>query len=116
MLLLGALQNGGRKIQTVGTSWQGTPLMGELANIAGILGFGCGKVADLSTDVASRWLSKIPSGKQMEVYYYTTENVSTWQNIAVCRNVAKATWTLIHGYICKDLWNGCIKKYTYFKA
>ena len=76
MLLLVTLQNGGRRIQTVGTGWEGTPLMGELATIAEVFGFGCGKVADLSPDVASRWLSKIPRNKQMEVYYYTTENVS----------------------------------------
>jgi len=50
--------------------------MGELVDIAKVLGFGCGKVADLSIDGASRWLSKIPRNKQMEVYYYTTESVS----------------------------------------
>ena len=69
-------QNGGRKIQTVGTPWQGTPLMGSLVDLGKIFGFGCGYNADLTTDGASRWLSKIPVDTQKEVYYYTTESVS----------------------------------------
>jgi len=55
--------------------------MAELTDIAKVLGFGCGKVADLSIGGASRWLSKIPPDKQMEVYYYTTESVSTVSKI-----------------------------------
>jgi len=70
------VQNGGRKIQTVGTPWEGTPLMGFLTDLTQIFDVGCGYNRDLTTHGASQWLSKIPVSKQEEVYYYTTEGVS----------------------------------------
>ena len=69
-------QSGGRKIQTVGTPWQGTPLMGMFTQIAHIFGVGCGYNEGLTPPGASRWSSKIPLDKQKEVYYYTTAGVS----------------------------------------
>ena len=66
-------QSGGRKIQTVGTPWQGTPVMGELADLTRLFGLGCGYNEDITLQGASRWLNKIPVEKQKEVYYYTTE-------------------------------------------
>ena len=68
-------QKGDRKIQTVGTPWQGTPAMGATVNIADKLGFGCGDNSAFGVGVASRWLKKIPHTMQSQVYYYTTEGV-----------------------------------------
>ena len=65
-------QSGGRKIQTVGTPWQGTPVMQQIADLTQLFGFGCGYNEDLSLQGASRWLNKIPVETQKEVYYYTT--------------------------------------------
>ena len=69
------IQSGGRKIQTVGTPWQGTPAMGVTVDIADKLGFGCGDNPAFGVGVASRWLMKIPHITQSQVYYYTTEGV-----------------------------------------
>ena len=56
----------------MGTPWEGTPLMGRIADITEIFGIGCGYNEDLTPRGATRWLSKIPTDKQKEVYYYTT--------------------------------------------
>ena len=72
-------QSGGRRIQTVGTPWQGTPAMGITVDMANEFGFGCGDNPAFGVGVASRWLKKLPRSTQSEVYYYTTENVSNAQ-------------------------------------
>ena len=57
----------------MGTPWQGTPVMGKIADLTKLFGIGCGYNEDIIPQGASRWLSKIPTDKQKEVYYYTTE-------------------------------------------
>lgn len=79
-------QNEGRKIQTVGTPWQGTPAAGIMVNIGDELGYRCEDNPSLGIGAASRWLSKIPLNKQSEVYYYTTEGVRN--NMAALATVA----------------------------
>ena len=56
----------------MGTPWQGTPVMIEIADLTKFFGLGCGYNEDLSLQGASRWLNKIPLEQQKEVYYYTT--------------------------------------------
>ena len=73
-------QSGGRKIQTVGTPWEGTPLMGELVDVGQIFNAGCGYNEDLTPQGATRWLHKIPLDKQKEVYYYTTSAGVSYHN------------------------------------
>ena len=73
-------QSGGRKIQTVGTPWQGTPVMAQIADFTQFFGLGCGYNEDLTLQGASRWLNKIPVDKQKEVYYYTTAGDVSYNN------------------------------------
>ena len=80
------LQNNGRKIQTLGTPWQGTPVMGMTADIADQLGFGCGDNPAFGVGTASRWLKKVPRTAQSQVYYYTTESVRNEHNTIICDN------------------------------
>lgn len=68
------LATGGRRIQSVGSPYQGTPLAGALASIGSVFGAGCGANTDLSTDGAPIWLAGIPSWARAEVHYYTTAN------------------------------------------
>eukprot|EP00899_Mesostigma_viride_P007377 jgi/Mesvir1/16640/Mv10173-RA.1 len=60
--------NGTRRIQSVGTPYQGTPLMDDpiLAEV-----FGCGYNGDLSTSGAPAWLASIPLWARSLVHYYT---------------------------------------------
>lgn len=58
---------GPRKIQSVGTPYQGTPL-------ASFGGFTCGVVDDLTPDGAILWLAGIPSWARADVHYWTTSN------------------------------------------
>jgi hypothetical protein len=62
--------SGGRRIQSVGTPYQGTPL----ANLGFIL---CGNNADLSPTGAAAWLAGIPSWARAEVHYWTTSNAGS---------------------------------------
>jgi len=66
-------QSGDRKIQTVGTPWQGTPVMAKIADLTKLFDISCGYNENLTPQGASRWLNKMPIDKQKEVYYYTTE-------------------------------------------
>ncbi len=63
---------GGRKIQSVGTPYQGTALAGNLALLGQIFGAGCGENFDLTYDGAALWLAGIPTWARQEVFYYTT--------------------------------------------
>ena len=47
------IQNGGRKIQTVGTPWQGTPAIGITTDIGDKLGFSCGDNPEFGVGVTS---------------------------------------------------------------
>jgi len=55
----------GRRIQSLATPYQGTPL----ANLGFIL---CGNNTDMSPTGAAAWLANIPMASRAEVYYYTT--------------------------------------------
>jgi hypothetical protein len=57
----------GRRIQSVGTPYQGTPL-------ASLGNFGCGVNNDLTPAGATMWLAGIPSWARAEVFYWTTSN------------------------------------------
>lgn len=70
------LADGGRRIQSVGSPYQGTPLAGAAAGVGQIFGAGCGENDDLSPNGAVLWLSTIPTWARAEVDYYTTEPTS----------------------------------------
>lgn len=58
---------GARRIQSVGTPYQGTPL-------ASLGFFACGVNGNMTTGGAATWLAGIPSWARAEVSYYTTSN------------------------------------------
>ena len=77
----------------MGTPWEGTPLMGGLADVAQIFGAFCGYNEDLTPQGATRWLRKIPLDKQKEVYYYTTSaGVSCYHGITIHCNIIEYRW------------------------
>lgn len=76
--------SGSRKIQSVGTPYQGTALAGNLAAIGDVFGAGCGTNYDLTYDGASAWLSGIPSWARAEVNYYTTSFKDRWWAYDYC--------------------------------
>lgn len=83
--LLVPVQSGGRRLQSIGTPYHGSPLAGLIATLGSILGIGCGSNDDLTYCASERWLSKLPPDSQKEVYYYTTEvSVSTVGVKCVC--------------------------------
>ncbi len=59
--------SGGRRIQSLASPYQGTPL-------ASLGFFLCGVNNDLTTSGAAAWLANIPMGVRAEVDYYTTSN------------------------------------------
>lgn len=59
-------------IQSVGSPYQGCTGAGDIANLGGSFGVGCGKNSDLSLDGAALWLPTISADTRAEVYYYTT--------------------------------------------
>jgi hypothetical protein len=61
------LASGGRRIQSVATPYQGTPL-------ADFGGLACGVNNNMTTGGAATWLSGIPSWARAEVSYWTTSN------------------------------------------
>ena len=61
-----------RKIQTVGSPYQGTPLAGLLADIGHFFGIMCGSNLELTYEGAQAWLSKVPLHIQQEVHFYRT--------------------------------------------
>jgi len=64
--------SGGKKIQSLGTPYQGCTAAGSAANLGSAFGVGCGDNFDLSPDGAGLWLSGITSDAQSDVSYYTT--------------------------------------------
>jgi hypothetical protein len=58
---------GPRRIQSVASPYQGTPL-------ASLGSFACGVNDDMTTSGAPLWLAGIPSWARKEVYYWTTQN------------------------------------------
>jgi len=60
----------GRLIQSVGTPYQGTPLMSVNGFFGGV--FQCGYQANLTPSGATAWLSGIPTSHRAKVNYYTT--------------------------------------------
>jgi hypothetical protein len=73
---------GARRMQSVGTPYQGTNLAGVLAALGGIFGVGCGTNSNLTYSGAASWLAGIPSGARGQVHYYSTGFRSTnwWTN------------------------------------
>ncbi|HZL99045.1 MAG TPA: hypothetical protein VFD43_02235, partial [Planctomycetota bacterium] len=61
------LAAGPRRIQSVASPYQGTPL-------ASLGFFACGVNNDMTTSGAPLWLSGIPTWARQEVYYWTTQN------------------------------------------
>jgi pimeloyl-ACP methyl ester carboxylesterase len=61
------LAQGGRRIQSVATPYQGTPL-------AQFGGFACGVNNDMTPAGAATWLAGIPSWARAEVSFWTTSN------------------------------------------
>ncbi len=78
---------GSRRIQSVGTPYQGTSLAGNLALLGEIFGVGCGTNFDLTYDGAALWLAGIPTWARDDVYYYTTSFKDVWWRYDYC-NVA----------------------------
>lgn len=74
----------GRKIQSVGTPYQGTALAGSIAAIGDIFGAGCGSNTDLTYSGASAWLSGIPSWARSAVTYYTSSFEDKWWRWDYC--------------------------------
>jgi hypothetical protein len=72
------LAHGGRRIQSLGSPYQGTALAGDLAVLGQIFGAGCGTNFDLSYDGAALWLSGIPTWARAEVWYFTTSFSGLW--------------------------------------
>lgn len=65
--------NGGRRIQTLASPYQGQPLAGLLAKIGGALGFLCGSNDDLTYDGARLWLASVPISARKEVFYWAAK-------------------------------------------
>jgi len=66
------LSGSGRRIQTVGTPWNGNSASGSAASLGKAFGVGCGANSDMSVDGANNWLSGIHEDHPQEVYFYTT--------------------------------------------
>jgi hypothetical protein len=77
-------KSGLRRIQSVGTPYQGTNLAGNLANLGQVFGLGCGPNTDLTRDGAVNWLSKIPMDARKDIWYYTTQYEDSWWLSAAC--------------------------------
>eukprot|EP00741_Cyanophora_paradoxa_P000946 tig00000448_g914.t1 len=65
---------GARLIQTVGTPFHGSSIAGRWASIFGLLGYGCGSVADLTPTGAELWLSYMRDEARRDVYYFATRS------------------------------------------
>lgn len=76
--------SGSRRIQSVGTPYQGTSLAGDLAVLGSIFGVGCGTNFDLTYDGSALWLSGIPSWARDDVYYHTTSFKDVWWRYDYC--------------------------------
>ncbi len=74
--------SGGRRMQSVGTPYQGTNLSGILATVGNWFGVACGSNANMTYSGASAWLAGIPTWARAQVNYYSTSFRSTnwWTN------------------------------------
>jgi len=74
--------SGARRMQSVGTPYQGTNLSGVLAALGGIFGVGCGTNSNMTYSGAASWLAGVPSSARGQVNYYTTAFKTTnwWTN------------------------------------
>lgn len=61
--------SGGRKIQSLASPYQGTPL-------ASLGGFACGVNSDMTPSGAAAWLAGIPTWARAQVFGWTTSNIS----------------------------------------
>lgn len=61
--------SGGRKIQSLASPYQGTPL-------ASLGAFACGVNSDMTPSGASAWLAGIPTWARAQVFGWTTSNIS----------------------------------------
>ena len=82
--------SGNRRIQSVGTPYQGTSLIGNLAAIGDVFGSGCGANQDLTYSGASAWLSGVDSRARSEVHYFTTSFKDSWFSYDYCHIVTDA--------------------------
>lgn len=64
---------GERKIQSVGTPYQGCTGAGSGADFIKVFGIGCGSNFDLSTDGAALWSAGIEESTRSDVYFYLTQ-------------------------------------------
>lgn len=80
--------SGSRRIQSVGTPYQGTPLAGNLAVLGQIFNVGCGTNFDLTYDGSALWLSGIPNWARAQVYYSTTSFTDVWWQYDYCQIVS----------------------------
>jgi hypothetical protein len=64
---------GPRRIQSLATPYQGTPL-------ASWGGFACGQNSDMTPASSATWLSTIPTWARAEVWYWTTSDGGTYCN------------------------------------
>jgi hypothetical protein len=73
---------GARRMQSVGTPYQGTNLSGVLAALGGIFGVGCGSNSNMTYSGAASWLAGVPNSARGQANYYTTAFRSTnwWTN------------------------------------
>jgi len=62
-----------RKLQSVGTPYQGNSGAGSAADLINIFGVGCGANPSLTKDGAALWLSGITSENRKQVSFYTTQ-------------------------------------------
>ena len=76
---------GARRMQSVGTPYQGTNLAGVLAALGGIFGVGCGTNSNLTYSGAASWLAGIPTAARGQVNYYSTAfRTTNWYTNDYC--------------------------------
>jgi hypothetical protein len=76
---------GARRMQSVGTPYQGTNLSGVLAALGGIFGVGCGSNSNMTYSGAASWLAGVPNSARGQANYYTTAFRSTnWYTNDYC--------------------------------
>eukprot|EP00698_Gefionella_okellyi_P016907 TRINITY_DN4886_c0_g1_i1.p1 TRINITY_DN4886_c0_g1~~TRINITY_DN4886_c0_g1_i1.p1 ORF type:complete len:678 (-),score=155.19 TRINITY_DN4886_c0_g1_i1:126-2159(-) len=64
--------SGGRRVQSVGSPYQGTALASNLAAIGSVFGVGCGMNSDMTRDGAALWLAGIPASIRAQTNYFTS--------------------------------------------
>jgi hypothetical protein len=76
--------SGGKKIQSVGTPYGGTPLAGIIALIGLIFGESCGPNFDLTSLGSMIWQWGIPGWARSQVSFYTTSFEDKWWRWDYC--------------------------------